>query len=509
MNLLLLFFCAIAITGCADMPSSSDVQDEIRSRLMDELTQSTRDLDEIIARDTLVALTRYNAHNYFIYRGSPMGYEYDLLRLFADHLGVHLRMRTTPSRDSLWTLLEQGEGDVIADNIILNMQIQRRFSTSIPHNTTRQVLIQRKPLQWRQLRRHEMESRMIRSLPQLAGKTVVVPRNSPQEQRLKHLIEETGIPLEIHRVSSDMEVEQLIQLVNDGIIDYTVSKEHVARINAGFYRNIDIATPLSFEQQIGWVFRTTSPNLTKAADQWMRQIKFGGSPTYNLIYNKYYRSVREYSRRRRSDHFFLETGQISPYDSLFRAHETERFPWKLLAAIAYQESGFNPHAVSRFNATGLMQVLPETGKLFDIFDLKVPERSILAGVKYLEYLYRTHWSHLPQDEALLFTLASYNAGPGHVLDAQRLAQRFDYDPNTWFGNVEKTILKLSLQQYIHMEEVRHGYARGIEPKMYVQQIMERYDQYTKMYGKSDFRREKILEHFGDPRTERSPNFQIE
>jgi membrane-bound lytic murein transglycosylase F len=501
-------FCIIFF-ACLSPDRNDAFQSDLKSLLLDDIGEADIDLDSIRARDTLIALTRYNAHNYFIYRGTPMGYEYELLTLFAEELGVQLEIKTPASRDSLEILLRQGQGDLIADNCILTLDKKQEFAFSMPHNTTRQVLVQRKPFNWESMRYHELERSLIRSVTELAGKTMVIPQNTHYEQRIYNLIDETGVPIRVQRVSRDMETEQLIKLVNDGIIDYTLANENVARLNGGYYRNVDIKTPAGFDQRIGWMFRQTSPKLKEAADSWMRKIRFGGSPTYNIIYNKYYGDVQNYAQRRRSEHYILETGAVSPFDSLFKKHETERFSWKLLAAIAYEESNFNPTAVSRFGATGLMQLLPATAQQFGIFDLLAPDKSIEAAVRYLEYVYTRHWSHLPPEEAIHFVLASYNAGPGHVLDAQRIADLEGYDSTRWFGNVEQAILKLSHREYYYLEEVKHGYCRGIEPKNYVENVMTRYNQYQQVLHESDQRKQNLLETFGRDTGVSEPDFTIE
>ncbi|MGM0444565.1 MAG: transglycosylase SLT domain-containing protein [Fibrobacterota bacterium] len=499
----------LLLTGCTVQDSKERGADELRRRLRDDTYVTDVDLDSIIARDTLIALTRYNGNSYFIYKGHTMGYEYELLKLFAKDLGVHLKIKTPSTQDSLFTLLREGKGDLIADNRVITLDLLRDYSASIPHNLTKQVLVQRKPRRWRSMKRHEIENELIRSVTSLAGKVVAVPRGSHYESRLEHIISEIGAPVQIKRVGKDMEIDQLIKLVSDGILDYTLADENIARLNSAFFDNIDVGTPASLDQRVGWVFRKTSPELKKRVNGWIRRMKYGSDPAYNMIYKKYYRNLQGYTSRVQSEQFSLETGVISPWDSLFKAHATEWLPWTLLASISYQESRFSTAAQSRFGARGIMQLLPETAEQFGVSDLSDPAASIESAVKYLQFLREEYWYELPPDEALHFSLASYNAGPGHVLDAQRVARHAGYADSLWFSNVEEAILKLSFKSYIYKDYVRHGYCRGIEPKLYVQDVIDRYERYERALKEADTRRRRLLETFGRKDTAATWEFRIE
>ncbi|RME00389.1 MAG: lytic transglycosylase F, partial [Calditrichaeota bacterium] len=276
------------------------------------------DLPQILQRGKLIALTRYNANSYFIYRGQPMGYEYELLTLFAQHLGVDLEIKVPAKWDTLFNLLYRGEGDIIAANLTVTKERARKVKFAHAHTTTRQVLVQRKPQNWRQMKLHQIEKHLIRNPIQLIGKKVYVRRSSAYYARLVNLSEEIGGDIQIMPAPEDLETEDLIRMVAKGEIDYTVADENIALINQAYYDNIDVATPLGVEQRIAWAVRPNAPLLLQAINDWLQHMKSSGDPTYYVIYNKYYKNKRSFRERMRSEFFSKTGGKISPYDSILQ-----------------------------------------------------------------------------------------------------------------------------------------------------------------------------------------------
>jgi membrane-bound lytic murein transglycosylase F len=193
-----------------------------------------------------------------------------------------------------------------------------------------------------------------------------------------------------------------------------------------------------------------------------------------MRYTKYFERARHLSdggAELRGD------GSISPYDDLVRrAAEAHGFDWRLVVAQMYQESRFDPDAESWAGARDLMQVLPRTAQELGIDDLHDPEKSVEAGLRYLEWVRERFPASLDPAERMWFTLAGYNAGHGHVRDARRLARRLGHDPDRWFGHVERAMLKLSEPEYAN--RARHGFVRGREPVQYVRAIRDRYQAYV-------------------------------
>ena len=449
-----------------------------------KLTGSVRavnfDLEDVKRRGSLVAIVDNSSTGYFIYKGQPMGYDFDLLNLFAKHLGVRLEIELTPSIDAAFNMLNQGKGDIVAYSLTITKERKKLASFTNSHYTTRQVLVQRKPQGWRKLTRDKLERALIRNQVDLIGKEVHVRKSSSYIDRLHNLSDEIGGDIMVLERADSMETERLIKKVASGEIDYTIADESVALVNAAYYPNIDVRTPVSFPQQIGWAVRKNADQLLKELNDWLKATKKG--PTHNVIYNKYFKSPRASVLRAKSDFSSMAGRSISLYDDILQAAaDSIGWDWLLLASQVYQESRFDPKAKSWAGAVGLMQLVPETGRRFGAKVMTDPSQSIWAGVKFIHHL-DTLWAKTIKDggERIKFVLASYNVGLGHVVDARDLARKYGKDPTLWNDNVEYYLLKKSNKEYINDPVVKFGYCRGEEPVNYVHEILNRYSQYRQL-----------------------------
>lgn len=438
------------------------------------------DLNAIKKRGKLVALTGYGPSNYFVYRGTPMGFEHDLLQLFAKELGVKLEIVIVKDMDELLEMLQRGEGDLIADNITVTKDLEEQVAFTVPLLTSRQVLIQRKPSHWRDMTHDKLEKCLIRSQLDLLGKKVHVRKGSAYCKRLLHLSEEIGGEINIVEESGEPTAEELIAMVSEGRIPYTVADENTALLHAGFYRNLDIKTPVSFEQRIAWAVRKDSPLLLKSVNRYISRVKKDG--TLHMAYDKYYRARKGIDQMLRCTRDEMCGRNISPYDSLIMKHANRiGWDWRLLAALIYQESHFNPKAKSWAGACGLMQLMPGTANCFGAINPEDPEESLRAGTKYLAWLEK-YWEKKVPDkvERIKFVIASYNVGQEHVADARRLAVKYHRDPAVWEDNVAYFLLNKSKEKYCTDPVVKYGYCRGAEPFHYVRNILDRYEHYKKL-----------------------------
>ena len=267
-------------------------------------------------------------------------------------------------------------------------------------------------------------------------------------------------------------------MVANGEIDFTISDENIARLNQGYFKNLDIETHVSFTQKISWAVQKGSDDFLDEVNKWIDEFK--KDLDYYVIYDRYYKYRSYYSARRGSKYFLSKGGGISKYDNLIREWaDSIGWDWKLLASLVYQESKFKPDAKSWAGAIGLMQLLPETGRAHGAEDLYDPEQNIRAGVDYIRWLDK-YWSRqiTDKEERKKFVLASYNIGFGHIEDARRLAEKYGADPNIWFGNVDKYLLRKSKPKYYNDEVVRNGYSNGKETYAYVKNIIQRYERYS-------------------------------
>lgn len=437
------------------------------------------DLPEIMEKGKLTVLAENSSTSYFIYKGKKMGFEYEILKLFAQDVGIDLEVKIVTNLDSLISKLNAGEGDIIACNYTITKERQKSIAFSTPLMETKQVLIQRKKADEADNNSLGLPFDYIDEASQLSGKEVHVWKNSSYYQRLLHLQEEIGDSIYIQGVSGQMGGEELIEMVSTGIIDYTIAEENVAQVNARFFENLDASLPLSVKQRIAFGLRKNSPLLASKLNDWLE--KFKAKPLYSYIYRKYFEK-NKYIASLSSQNTRLDGKNISVYDDIFKK-EGKRvgWDWRLLASVAYQESKFNPEIQGFGGAYGMMQFMPNTGPHYGVYPDSPPEVQIKGGASKLA-ADEKFWSQIKDPlERKKFALASYNAGRGHIQDAQRLAKKYGLNHQKWGDNVEKMLLNLSKQQYCQDEVVRNGMLRGTTTYRYVNDVLERYFEWVSVY----------------------------
>lgn len=454
----------------------SDNQEDV---LKNEIPESVLDYQNILKKGKLVILAENSSTSYFIYREKEMGFEYEILQEFAKEIGVDLEVKIVSDLDNLIPQLDGKEGDIIACNYTVTGERQKLIDFSTPFIESPQVLIQKKPEGWEKMNPEELQKKLISDPSDLAGKTVDVWLNSSYYQRLKHLQEEIGDSIHIQGVDGMIGSDELVELVSQGIIDYTVVEENVAKVNARFYDNIDIATRISFKQKIAFGLRKSSGLLKAKLDKWLD--KFLVSQTYSFIYKKYFESG--IIKIDTSEKFKgVSKGQISPFDAIFKQAQAKYgTDWRLVASVAYQESKFDPNVESFGGAYGMMQFMPNTGPSYGVYPDSPADVQIMGGMKKLTDDIK-FWKEIPDmAQREKFALASYNAGGGHIKDAQRLTKKHGLDPLLWDGNVETMVLNLSKQEYYRDPVVKSGAMRGVITHKYVQQVYSRYLEWKTAY----------------------------
>ena len=462
--------------SCQSNSSSSTEPYQLKFSSGEPVVASPLDLDEILERGSIRAILTYSSSSYFIYKGQPMGFEYELIQKLGEHLGVEVKILVAENMDEMMAMLQSGFGDIVAHGMTVTQARKEVVSFTLPHNRTHQVLVQQKPQDWRNMKLHEIDRELVRDPIDLMGKKVSVREGSAYYERLLNLQDEIGGDIEIETVAGTLTTDELIEKVARGELLYTVADQHIALINRTYFSRIDIETPVSLSQQLAWMVRKDAPQLLEAINLWLKD--YVGKTEFRVIYNKYFKNKRAFLTRMKSEYFSRTGGKLSPYDELLQAQaESLEWDWRLLASLVYQESQFDPKITSWAGAMGLMQVMPTTGKELGAKDLLNPQENVKAGGAFLRRL-QGMWDRIPNpSERMKFILASYNAGPGHVLDAQRLAQKLGKDPQKWEGNVAECLLLKSEPKYYNDEVVQSGYCRGSEPYNYVQEILDRYEEY--------------------------------
>jgi membrane-bound lytic murein transglycosylase F len=436
------------------------------------------DLDQIRARGYLTALVDNSSISYFIYKGRQMGYEYELLQLLCAELKVDLKVHVVGGIAEAIKMLNKGEGDILAFPLTVTQERAEAVSFTVTQFTTSQVLVQRKPEGYKTMTGDAIEKSLIRNPVQLIDKDVYVMDASSFKERLNNLSEEIGGEINVIEDSAGAATESLIRKVALGEIDYTVTDHAIAMVNAAYYPNLDVETEVSLPQQIAWAVRKNSPQLLEAINVWFARIK--KQATFMVIYNRYFRNVRTSLLRVKSDFSSVGGKEISPFDALIReGAEALGWDWRLLAAVIYQESKFDPNAVSWAGASGLMQLVPETANRFGVRNVFDPKENIRAGVQFLKYL-DGYWEKegiADDEERLKFVFASYNAGLSHVSDARNLARKYGKSPTIWDDHVEYFLLKKSDPKYYRDPVAPSGYCKCEEPVNYIDNVLDMYEVY--------------------------------
>jgi membrane-bound lytic murein transglycosylase F len=484
--------------ACKRKPPSLEAIDTIDRRSNVPMAEPiSRDLAEIRKRGALTVLAPYNSTTYFIYQGEPLGYEYELLQAFAKDLGVPLKIVVVTDPKSLLPLLNSGEGDIAASRLMqtvgpttaLENQAPVSFTRALYH--TEPVLVQQgeppakagegtekviKPGPADPLPEIDIQARLVTKPSQLAGRTVDLPQQSPYRRTLMELSDEISGEIYVVEATGKIQDETLAQKVARGEIQFTVMQKNLADLKEAEFKNLSVRPILGETQSVSWAVRKNSPDLLATLNTWIEQKK--NTSLFDGLYKKYFIDRRRYLERVTSEYLTSTTGKLSEYDPLIKQYAAElNWDWRLLASQAFQESRFKPEARSWAGATGLLQLMPATARQFGVHDALDPADNVQGAVKFLKWLQQYWVRRVPDEqERLKFILASYNAGAGHVEDAQRLTEKYGGNPKVW-DDVSYWLLQESTQQYSSDDVVKFGFCRGLEPVNYVSNILERFDHY--------------------------------
>lgn len=413
-----------------------------------------RDWPAVLSSRRLRLLTLNTATTYYLWRGERLGYEYEMIRAFAEQHDLQLEVAIAPEIGELFDGLEAGRGDVIAAGLTPTAQrAANGLAFTHPYLYVRETFV--------------TAGQPIETLADLAGRRVTVNPHTTYATTLKELA--AGPAFET--IFAKRTTEALLDAVAGGEIDVTLADSHRAELAATYHPNLSLGA--AFDQRgLAWAVRQENQELLKRLDRFVREGYRGYH--FNVLYNKYFVNQRRMVRQREQ----RVTGDaLSPYDHIVKPLAEEAgIDWRLIVSQMYQESAFDPNRVSFAGAVGLLQVLPRTAIEVgaDSAQLKDPHVGIRAGIRYLAWT-RDRFPDLPAGQRLLFALASYNAGIGHVRDGRRLAKRLGLNDALWFDHVETTMLKLAEPEYAR--QAVHGYVRGSEVVRYVREIHDRYRAY--------------------------------
>jgi len=427
-------------------------------------------LDTVLDRRYLRVLTSRNAFDFFIHDGRRGGFQYEMVRAFVEFLNdrhveaegeLPIQFELIPVHDDqLIPLLLAGAADVIAARLTITPERSERVAFSDPYRTVQELVVT-----------HD-ETPSIESLEDLSGKKVAVRRSSSYAASLAKLdleLASAGLqPIDIELVDEELETERILELVAARRFPHTVADSLVAEMAVQIHPHLEIVPGISLREdgELAWATHPSAAALVEEMNAFLSRYE-EGSLLGNLAARRYFEAESDLAAR------FAEGSRqgLSEYDQLFRKH-AERFgiDWRLVAAMAYQESRFDPAARNRWGAVGLLQIKPETARepYVDIPRVEGVEHAsanVRAGLKYLSWIKERYFeseSEMRERDQLRMALAAYNAGPATLIRARRRAEELGLDPNRWFRNVELALLDM----------------RKTEPVSYVSEINQRYLSYV-------------------------------
>ena len=430
-----------------------------------------RDLAEIRASGVIRLVTRYNSSSYFIHKGGNAGFEYELFSRFAKLHHLAIEVVVPDASENLVDVLNSGHGDVLATGTPWDEDLARYVLVTHPYNFAHKVLV----LPASDTRPDDLGG--------LEGLRIHLPLHSPHRRVLQSLKDRYGLRFFVVSAGPLVQDEELIARVASGTIPATVTDENLALAALPHLPGARVSAVLSDKLPITWQVRQNCPELLAALNRNLnRHFRMTSDGprrdrTYGILYERYYNYDRSGQDMSISQDRPDISGRISPWDELIQAAaDSNGFDWRLIVALIYQESRFDPEAVSSAGATGLMQVLPGlAGK--QVGRLREPAVNISIGSRILKEIHGGY-AYLDSLNRWAFSLATYHAGAGHMADVRRMAIDAGKDPNRWHGSVRTILPRLMEQRYF--SRTRHGFYRGAETVAYVQSILNRYQMYRRL-----------------------------
>ena len=414
-------------------------------------SESTDHLAQIKARGTLRISTIYSPLTYSLVDQSPTGIDYELAQRFADYLGVKLSVTVRPNLSDLFKDLADGKADVLAAGLTYNDERLAKFSTSPTYYSVSQQLVYR------------LGQTQPKNLGALKGR-LIIASGMAYLSTLRDMKENQYPDLD-WAIATDQTPQTLLQAVADGKMDYTIADSVTVGLMQRIHPQLAVAFDLTDEEPITWYLPQEKESRLQAAMlDFFNQVNEEG--TLARLDEKYLGHVGEFDYVDTRT-FLQEIDHTLPgLKPLFEKYAKE-IDWKLLAAISYQESHWNPTATSPTGVRGLMMLTRNTADSVNVTDRTDPEQSIRGGSEYLNELMARIPTTIPEDERIWFALAAYNMGLAHLFDARKLTEQQKGNPDSW-ADVKLRLPMLSQERYYR--QTTYGYARGNEAYTYVENI---------------------------------------
>ena len=431
-----------------------------------------RDLGDIRGGGTLRMISFYNSHSYFVHKGGQAGFDYELLYRFARERGLTLEVVVAAPGADLITMLNTGQGDVVCTGDPPEAEWGRWVRWTRPTNFVRKVVVTSEA------------TPPVSTLTDLTGRRVMLPDGDPFRAELLDLLHARSLRPHVVGAPPRVGPEELLGLVREGRADVIVVDDLMALAAQVHAPGLQLGPQLGRRRPAAWLVRENSSDLLAALNQFLKEhfsLAASGRPRrsrdYGIIHERYFSNHITIRDFRTADHRPDKSGRISIYDTEVRRQaRAAGLDWRLVSALMFQESRFDPLAVSQADARGLMQVLPRVaGAQAD--SLYEPTANIRAGIRLLSTAWR-RYAYLDSLDRVRFTLAEYHAGFGHMNDARRMALDLGRDPNAWAGGLASTLPLLMEKRWY--SGARHGFYGGRRTVTYVHEILGRYRAYMRL-----------------------------
>lgn len=420
-------------------------------------------VEKIQQERVLHVITRNAPTVYYEDKDGPAGLEYDLAKLFAEKLGVELRLRVASNTTEVASVIQKGYAHFGTAGFAVTEESQKRFKFAPPYLHVSQQVVYR------------LGSGRPKKIADLAGKPVWAVSGGHHVATLEELGKDT--PNLEWVETDDMEISDLLRLIEEEQIDYAIVDSNELEMYQAIYPHVRAAFDLTAPEPHAWVFPDTEDqSLLTLAIEFFAEVEENG--TLLQLKERYYGHLDQLNYVGAKTFIKHIEQRLPTYQEAFkRSAEEYSLDWRLLAAIGYQESHWKANATSPTGVRGLMMLTRGTAKDMGIENRLDPASSIAGGAKYFSKIMNKIPDRITEPDRTWFALASYNVGYGHVEDARILAQRDSKDPDKWI--VVKEYLPL-LSKKKWYSQTRYGYARGYEPVAYVQNIRRYYDALTWM-----------------------------
>ncbi len=420
------------------------------------------DLSLIKDRGILRVITNTNPSHYYLHKGKLRGFEYELIKRFATQHKLRVDVVLANSQEEMFALLREGKGDVIAASLPGSLLAEDNvIQFTDPYHYASPVIVGRESEQ------------VIIDIRNLSGRRITLAEDSPYWAYMLQL-QQQGIEFELVKADAGVNMEGALLMVALGMYDLSVVGNH--QIKSAYTKEVGLKSQFVLTEPLAhrWAVRTEDQQLNNALNKFID--KEYRSTNYNVLHAKYFEQP---AIQKSNDSRLTQFSSLSPYDEVTQHYANKYgFDWRLITALMFQESQFNPMASSYAGAEGLMQLIPATAELMGVSDSNNAESSINAGIRYLNYLRSKFEEDLLLQDRMWFTLASYNAGYGRVKRARALAEDMGLDKDLWFDNVELAMMKLA-KPYIK-DGKKARYCRCGQTVVYVREIRTRYFNYVRL-----------------------------